>query len=122
MIPGAEWVYQSSTEDDGGELVTEIIRVTVTGRTKEIDGSWKAGRDDAKPGILFPSIPEVGNVIRQEVAWREAEDIIEVLSVNGSESAPGRSCSNNCRVTRDFTLLGPGVNEQKFYARNRLDT
>ena len=82
----------------------------------DIDGSWKAGRDGAKAGILFPANPEVGAVIRQEVAWSEAEDVIEVVSVTGTESAPSASCSNNCLVTEDFTPLEPGAIEQKFYA------
>ncbi|MBX2870053.1 MAG: hypothetical protein KTR18_15340 [Acidiferrobacterales bacterium] len=82
----------------------------------DIDGSWKAGRDFAKAGVLFPAVPEVGQIIRQEVAWREAEDVIEVLSLTGSEAAPGGSCENNCLVTRDFTPLDPGVDEIKYFA------
>ena len=38
----------------------------------DIDGSWKAGRDGAQAGILFPYAPQIGEVIRQEVSWREA--------------------------------------------------
>ncbi len=82
----------------------------------DIDGSWKASRDGAKAGILFPAVPQVGDVIRQEVAWGDAEDVIEILSVTGSESTEaGFSCVNTCLVTRDFSPLDPGVDENKYY-------
>ena len=81
----------------------------------DIDGSWKAGRDGAKAGILFPAIPQVGDIIRQEVAWGEAEDVIEILSLTGSESTGPASCLDNCLVTRDFTPLDPAANENKYY-------
>jgi len=176
LVPGNEWTYQSSFLDDEGELVTETIRVTVTSKTKliegvtclvvndvvdedgsviedtddwyaqdlegnvwycgeialnselfdgddpeeaeitDIDGSWKSGRDGALAGISMPAAPAVGDYIRQEVAWREAEDVIEILSINGTEAAIGGSCTGDCLVTRDFTPLEPGVNETKYYA------
>ncbi len=83
----------------------------------DIDGSWKAGRDGAKAGISISGMPVVGDFIRQEVAWGEAEDVIEILSVTGTEmTEAGYSCSNNCLVTRDFTPLEPDANENKYYA------
>ena len=82
----------------------------------DIDGSWKSGRDGGLAGILIPAAPISGEVIRQEVAWREAEDVIEIQSLTGTESTPGGGCTGNCMVTVDFTPLDPGVEEQKFYA------
>ncbi len=81
----------------------------------DIDGSWKAGRDGAKAGILLPFLPQVGEVIRQEVAWGDAEDVIEILSLDGTESSPVASCDSSCLVTRDFTPLDSTANESKFY-------
>ncbi len=82
----------------------------------DLDGSWKAGRDGAKAGVLLPYAPVVGETIRQEVAWSEAEDVIEIISVSGSEHAPAAGCDGTCLVTRDFTPLEPGVDEFKYYA------
>lgn len=82
----------------------------------DIDGSWKTGRDYAKPGILMFDMPEVGRTYRQEMSLGEAEDVAEVLSVTGSASVPAASCSGDCVVTRDFSPLEPGVNENKYYA------
>lgn len=83
-----------------------------------IHGSWKTGREYAKPGILMFAMPEmeVGTTYRQEVSLGDAEDVAEVLSVMGSETVPAASCSGDCVVTRDFSPLEPGVNENKYYA------
>lgn len=85
----------------------------------EIDGSFKAGRDGAKPGILILANPQVGDVYRQEFALGEAEDLAEVISLVGNEQIaadiPAAKCNTDCLVTRDFTPLEPGINENKYY-------
>lgn len=81
----------------------------------DLEGSWKAGRDGAKAGILLPSVPQVGDVIRQEVAWGDAEDVIEILATDASEAAPAASCTNSCLQTYDFTPLDSEAQEHKFY-------
>jgi len=81
-----------------------------------IDGSWKAGRDSAKPGILIGATPQVGDIYQQEVSLGDAEDIAEVIDTSGNESvAAGFSCNNNCVVTREGTPIEPGVYENKHY-------
>jgi hypothetical protein len=82
----------------------------------DIDGSFKAGREGAKPGILMPASPQEGQAFRQEVALGEAEDLAEVTSLTGTETVPAAACDGDCLVTRDFTPLEPGVNEIKYYA------
>jgi len=82
----------------------------------DTDGSWKAGRDGAEPGILIPSMPVPGDVIRQEVLYGEAEDAIEIVSITATETSPGGSCAGNCLQTSDFTPLEPDTLESKYYA------
>ena len=82
----------------------------------DIDGSWKAGRDGSEAGILLPFIPVVGETIRQEVAYGEAEDAITIESLSETEASIGGACVANCLMTRDFTPLEPDVAENKFYA------
>jgi hypothetical protein len=82
----------------------------------DIDGSWKAGRNGAKAGISLPFSPTVGEFYRQEVDWGIAEDVIEVIDVNGTETSPAGSCNNDCLVTYDFTPLDTNANENKYYA------
>ena len=81
----------------------------------DIDGSWKAGRDGAEPGMLLPFDPQVGDVFRQEFAQTDAEDAIEILAIDASEAAADGVCAGNCLMTRDFTPLEPDVEENKFY-------
>lgn len=93
-----------------------------------IDGSWKAGRDGAKSGVLVPLAPQVGDVYRQEWALGDAEDVAEVLSVDYGfgddpeldENVPKQLatllCNDDCRVTREFTPLEPEAEERKYYA------
>ena len=82
----------------------------------DIDGSWKAGRDGSEAGILLPFTPVVGETIRQEVAYGEAEDAITIESLSETETSPGGACVGNCLMTTDFTPLEPDVAENKFYA------
>lgn len=81
----------------------------------DIDGSWKSGRDDAKAGLLLPFAPEVGQIFRQELLFTDAEDAVEILSLEGTESSPVASCNSSCLVTKDFTPLEPDVEENKYY-------
>jgi hypothetical protein len=111
-VDGNVWYY--------GEISEE--RETFPGDVPEntelvsIDGSWKAGRDGAKAGMLVLAAPAVGKVYREEIALSEAEDAAEVISVTGTESVPAASCSGDCLVTRNFTPLEPGAEEIKYYA------
>lgn len=82
----------------------------------EIEGSFKAGRDEAKAGILIKAVPEPGDILRQEFALQEAEDVAKVLSVTASAESPAASCTGNCLQTKEYTPLEPDVFEHKFYA------
>jgi hypothetical protein len=82
----------------------------------DIEGSWKAGRDGSEPGILLPFAPLVGETIRQEVAYGEAEDVVRIESLTATEAAPVGACSGDCLMTTDYTPLEPDVVENKFYA------
>ncbi len=103
-IDGTVWYFGELSRDfEDGELVS-------------IEGSFRAGVDGAKAGIIMLATPTVGTLYRQEFALDEAEDAAEVLSITGTESVPGGSCTGTCVVTRDFNLLEPGGEENKHYA------
>lgn len=80
------------------------------------DGAFKAGRDGDKGGILLPMTPNPGDVFRQELSIGNAEDVVEILQTDGDETAAAASCNGACLVTRDFSLLDPGSEENKYYA------
>jgi hypothetical protein len=97
----------------------------------DVDGSWKAGRDGARSGTLFPGAPAVGQVYRQEWAPGDAEDAARVLSTSYAFGAdPGLDASvpqalaehlcaqGDCVVTAEFTPLEPDALERKYYARS----
>jgi hypothetical protein len=94
----------------------ELARDFEDGELVSLDGSFKAGVDGAKPGILMQAAPAVGAVYRLEFDLGNAEDAARVLSLNGSAHTPGASCSGTCVVTEDFTPLSPGDVENKYYA------
>jgi hypothetical protein len=94
-----------------------------------IDGSFKAGVDDAKPGIIALAAPQVGNAYLEEFSLGNAEDTTQILSTTYSygndavldEGVPPalaqRFCNHNCIVTKNFSQLEPGVFSHKYYAR-----
>ena len=99
----------------------------------DIDGSWKAFRDGAQPGILLHASPEPGTTYRQEVAWGEAEDVASVLTVSADGLLEGDECEDeettravadyldtmcdgDCLVTLEYSPIEPGVSAQKYYA------
>ncbi|MDH3237105.1 MAG: hypothetical protein OEM42_01060 [Deltaproteobacteria bacterium] len=97
-----------------------------------IDGSFKAGRNGDKAGILFPMSPEVGQVYRQEFSLGNAEDVAEVLTTTFAcdgksefdEFVPdtlknfcqGACEGGDCVVTKEWSPLEPGVFEWKYFA------
>ncbi len=94
-----------------------------------IDGSFKAGRDGDKPGIIALASPKVGDVYLEEFSLGNAEDVTEILSTTYSyghdpvldENVPRelvqRFCAGNCVVTKNYSLLEPGLFARKYYAR-----
>jgi len=85
------------------------------------EGSFKAGEDGALPGIIMPADPKVGDSYRQEYYRGEAEDMAEVISLNGAGlndavSTPYGSFSEDVLVTKDWNPLEPDILEHKYYA------
>ncbi len=85
------------------------------GTFKDHAGSWEAGVDGAKPGIIMPANPTLGLAYREEYYFNEAEDEAEITSVNLNVSIPF-GIFTNCIRTSNWTELEPDANENKFYA------
>lgn len=86
------------------------------GRAVSTEGSWEAGVDGAKPGIVMKANPRVGEIYRQEYYVGEAEDMAEVLRLDGTVKVK-YGLFDNVLVTKEWTPLEPGVEENKYYAR-----
>jgi hypothetical protein len=94
-----------------GEQTAELENGTVV----STHGSWEAGVNDAKPGIVMPAVPTAGTpAYRQEYAPCEAEDMGQVLATDASATVPAGSFTA-CVKTHDFTPLEPALNEEKYY-------
>ncbi len=99
---GHVWYFgELSQEFEDGELVS-------------LEGSWKAGKDDAQPGILMLAHPQVGDIYRQEFFLGDAEDMAEVVEL--AEEVTIGLGDFVTLVTAEWTPLEPEVLENKFYA------
>ena len=79
------------------------------------EGSWLAGQNGAKAGMIMPSKVEVGMKYYQEIVPGVAEDRAEVVSVNDSLNTPAGNFENVLK-TEESNPLEPGDLEYKFYA------
>ena len=94
----------------------EISQKIEDGELVSLDGSWVAGVDRAKAGVVMKLAPKVGEVYRQEFSLGNAEDMAEVLSLTDSAKVPVAACSGNCLVTKEFQPFDPDAIEHKYYA------
>ncbi len=92
----------------------ELVQNFEDGELVDLDGSFTAGKDDAKPGFWMKAAPMAGNTYRQEWFLDEAEDVVTVVSTDSAEPVP---FDNGGAVlqTRDYTPLSPGAIEFKYY-------
>ncbi|HEY7529676.1 MAG TPA: hypothetical protein VIC56_03240 [Gemmatimonadota bacterium] len=82
------------------------------GRIVSHDGSWLAGENGAKAGILMPGTILLGARYFQEVAPGIAEDRAEILSMTETLRTPLGLFENVLKVI-ETTPLEPGVREFK---------
>ena len=85
------------------------------GLVVSLEGSWTAGVDGARPGIVMEASPAVGDFYRQEFSLQNAEDLAEVVSLNQSVTVPAGTF-NNCLETEETSPLEPDALEHKSYS------
>jgi hypothetical protein len=86
------------------------------GNTVSTEGSFEAGANGDRAGVLIPGHPKVGLVGRQEFSKGEAEDHFRVLDLSARVSVPFVSSRHALR-TSEWTPLEPGVVDNKYYIR-----
>ncbi len=78
--------------------------------------AWRAGVNDAKPGISVPGQPQVGLTLFQEHAPAdEAMDYAEILAVDLKITGPGGSFKDVMQ-TYEASTVDPDLREYKYYA------
>jgi hypothetical protein len=98
---GAVWYFGESTKAYSGALVST-------------DGTWAGGLSCARPGIVMPGHPKVGDSYRQEYLPSQAEDQAKIVSLAASITAP-YGTFDHCLETEETTALAPGDIEHKYY-------
>ena len=100
---GTVWYMGEATKEyEGGHVSTA--------------GSWRAGVDGARPGIIVPAHPKIGASYRQEYRKGEAEDWGRNVSLDEQVSVP-QGHYDRVFMTRETSVLEPRALEFKFYAR-----
>jgi hypothetical protein len=79
-------------------------------------GSWEAGVDGARAGIVMLARPRPGREYRQEYYEGEAEDRARVLSLDDQAEVPAGHYTR-VLTTKDWNPLEPDVLEYKLYAK-----
>lgn len=85
------------------------------GQVVNHDGSWEAGKNGAKPGLIMPGLPLLGARYFQELAPGAALDRAEIESLNATVRTPAGTF-NGCLKTEETTPLEPKAEDIKFYA------
>ena len=96
------YLGEDSTEFEDGEPVSTA-------------GSWEAGVDGTQAGVIMWADPTVGQAYRQEYYAGQAEDLAQVLALDGSETLQS-GAYNDLVVIREWSPLEPEVIENKYFA------
>jgi hypothetical protein len=104
----AEKTFDYYAQDDRGNVwyLGEDTKELLAGGKVDSSGSWLAGKDGAKPGLIMEATPRVPDAYRQECLSGDAEDLAWVVSRSGSKV-----------TTMEYSPLEPAVVERKIYKR-----
>jgi len=100
---GNVWYFGENTHELEDGLITTI------------DGTFLAGVNGDKPGIIMKAQPAIGDFYRQEFSLANAEDNAEVVSLTNSVTVASGTYTN-CLKTLETSPLEPDAMENKYYA------
>jgi hypothetical protein len=86
------------------------------GKVVSTEGSWEAGVDGARGGIVMPARPRAGRQYRQEYYPGHAEDEARILSLDDQAQVPAGHYQPTL-LTKEWNPLEPSALEYKVYAR-----
>lgn len=114
-----EQTFDWFAQDKAGNVwyLGEAVDNYEEGQLLDHAGSWEAGVNGARPGIMMFANPaaHVGETYYQEYYAGEAEDQAKLLSAS-ENVAIAYGTYRNVVKTYDFTALEPEAQEEKFYA------
>jgi hypothetical protein len=100
---GNVWYFGENTHELEDGLITTI------------EGTFMAGVNGDKPGIIMKAHPAIGDFYRQEFSLGNAEDFAETLSLTETVTVPAGTF-HNCLKSQETTPLETDLLENKFYA------
>jgi hypothetical protein len=113
-----EDTYDWYAQDAAGTVwyLGEDSREMKNGRVVSTAGSWQAGVDGARPGVVMWADPasHVGAMYRQEYRPGVAEDMGKVVALRERVTV-AYGAFGDCVRTEDTTPLEPAVLESKYY-------
>jgi len=86
------------------------------GKVKSTKGSWKAGVNGAKPGIVMKANPKAGDKYQQEYLKGVAEDMAEVIRL-GAKLNIGSKNYTNCIEIKEWNPLEKDSDEYKYFCQ-----
>ncbi len=134
QVDGVETRVIEERETEGGELIEisrnyfaiskenqdvfyfgEDVDMYKDGKVTGHGGSWLAGVDGAKAGVIMPGKPEAGMRFFQEQAPKVAMDRCEIVSTDETVTTPAGELKH-CVKVADDSALEKGEPEIKLYA------
>lgn len=135
LVDGVETRVVEERETEGGKLIEvsrnyfaiskrnngvfyfgeDVDMYDKSGKISGHGGTWCAGVDGARAGLMMPGLPLLGSRFYQEVAPKIAMDRAEIVSVSDTRKVPAGSFDRVLK-TQETTPLEPGVKEYKYYA------
>ena len=100
---GNVWYFGENTAEFEDGLIATIA------------GSFLAGTNNDKPGIIQEAHSAIGDFYRQEFSLQNAEDFAQVVGLNSTVVVPYGTFTN-CLKTLETTPLEPDASENKYYA------
>lgn len=100
---GNVWYFGENTLEIEGDLVIST------------EGSFKAGVNGDKAGIIMKAQPAVGDYFRQEFVLGQGEDVEEVISLNESVTVAAGTFTQ-CVKIQETTALEPENTVHDYYA------
>lgn len=95
----------------------ESVEIYKKGKIISHEGSWQAGFDHAKFGLMMPAAPKVGDRYYQEIALDKAMDRAEIVSLTDKVTVPAGTYENCLKIKEtshlekdvDTKIYAPGV-------------
>jgi len=109
--------YFAQDRHGGVHYLGEDVDEYLPDGTVSHEGQWRAGRHGARPGLLMPAHPKVGQRFKSERARPVAVEKDRIVAMGRTEVVRGHRYWNVMRIREHATVPKPAEFETKTYAR-----